>query len=148
MIFYRDGLEEEIDGRPLVRYTREGHLVEEYKVNGKTKYFVTLSGTHYCAHGETLAEAISDATWKDKSKRPSIEALKEEINEAGKSRKITLNEFRVLTGACAEGCRVALKRKGLDESPMVGPDILKHFPEWGGRLYEVLEWEKEVTDEI
>ena len=140
MKYYRDGLELEIDEKPKIYKTRDNHVVEEYSVDGEKGYFVTLAGLPYCAHGKTLSEAIQDATWKDETKRPSLESLKKEITEAGTDRPITLNEFKVLTGACSEGCRVALKRAGLDGSPMKAHDIYKHFPEWGRRLLNVLEW--------
>lgn len=140
MIFYRDGLSETIDQAPRVFRTRQGHVVEEYYVKGQKKFFVTLAGTHFCAHGQTLEEAITDATWKDPSKRPSLEKLKAEIQAEGKNRKITLAEFKLLTGACSEGCRVALKKEGLDGSPMTAEEVLKHFPEWGQKLCDVLEW--------
>lgn len=141
MKFYRDGIEEEIDSHPKVYLTREGHVVEEYSVQGDTKFFVTLAGEVYCAHGTSLAQAISDAIWKDATKRPNLESLRNEILEVGKARKISLNEFRLLTGACSEGCRVALKKAKLDGSPMFGVDILKYFPEWGRSLYKVIGWE-------
>ena len=139
MIFYRDGLEQTIDAPPTISKTREGHIVETYKVDGIKKYFVTLLGSFYCAHGNTLPEAITDALWKDESKRPSMESLRAEINAAGKARKISLQEFRLLTGACLEGCRVALKRAKLNGKPMLSKDIQKHFPIWGDKLFRVLE---------
>ena len=138
--FFRDGLEELIDDPPKVVSTPDGHTVEIYKVKGKTKYFVTLAGSFYCAHGATIADAVADATWKDEKKRPSLDALKEDIREAGKDRQITINEFRVLTGACREGCLSALKKAGLDGSPMTAPEIVNHFPDWGRKLMQVLEW--------
>ena len=141
MKYFRDKLELEIDAAPKISKTREGHVVEKYTIDGKYGYFVTLFGTHYCAHGATLPQAISDALWKDESKRPSMESLKASIQKEGKDRPITLNEFRLLTGACAEGCRVALARKGLDGSPMKAKDIYKHFNDWGGRLLEILGWD-------
>jgi hypothetical protein len=140
MKYFRDGIELEIDSTPKISKTRDGHVVEKYKVKGKDGYFVTLKGTHYCAHGKTLAQAISDAIWKDESKRPSLESLKEQIRSEGKDHLITLNEFRLLTGACSEGCRVALERKGLSGDPMTAHDIYKHFPDWGKRLLDILEW--------
>lgn len=139
-VVFRDGLEEETDGPPVVSTTREGHRVESYCVKGAIRFFVTLAGSHYCAHGNTLADAIADAIWKDEKRRPSLQAIKEAIREDGKTRKITLQEFRVLTGACQAGCQIALKRAGLDGSPMKARDIKKHFPEWGAKLLAILEW--------
>lgn len=138
--FFRDGIEEYIDAPSVVSKTQEGHCVETYKIHGKERFFVTLAGSHYCAHGDSLAEAIADAVWKDDKKRPSMDVLKREIREAGRDRKITLNEFRVLTGACLAGCRSALKKAGLDGSPMSADEIKIHFPDWGSKLISILEW--------
>lgn len=139
---FRDGLTEQAEGPPVVSTTREGHRVESYRVDGVDRFFVTLAGTFYCAHGNTLVEAIADAIWKDEKKRPSLEAVKEDIRKEGRDRKITLQEFRILTGACQAGCMAALKRAGLNGSPMIAADIKKHFPEWGQKLLSILEWEK------
>ena len=144
---YRDGVTENID-EPGVRVTttRAGHTVERYKVNGVPKYFVTLKDSHFCAHGNTVAEAVADALWKDPSKRPSLEVLKARIQKAGKKRKITLQEFRILTGACKEGCRVALERAGLSGSPMTAFDIRDQVSnEWGTKLLNILGWNEGET---
>lgn len=140
--FFRDGIEEEISGPIKVRVTSDGHVVESYKTaKGKKRYFATLAGTHWCAHGDSVASAVADALWKDPERRPSIDALKAEIKNAGTRRKITLNEFRVLTGACLTGCRIALERVGRDESPLTAYEIRDHVSkEWGGKLLSVLEW--------
>lgn len=138
---FRDNLEETIDGPVTVSSTREGHRVESYRVDGADRFFVTLVGSYYCAHGNTLAEAIADALWKDEKRRPSLEKVKEDIRKEGQDRKITLQEFRILTGACQAGCHVALKQAGLNGSPMKAADIKKHFPEWGAKLLTILEWE-------
>lgn len=139
---YRDGLEEEISGPIKVRKTSDGHTIESYiNTKGKKRYFATLSGTHWCAHGDTIASAVADAIWKDPKRRPSIDSLKAEITNYGKKRKITLNEFRVLTGACLSGCRSALDQSGRDESPLTAHEIYKYISkEWGGKLLSVLEW--------
>jgi hypothetical protein len=139
-VLFRDSLEEQIDAPPRVSHTHEGHTVETYSVGGKERFFVTLVGSPYCAHGDTLAEAIGDAIWKDEKRRPTLQAVKEEIRSAGRERKITLQEFRILTGACQAGCRAALRKEGLDTSPMTADQIFKYFPEWGRKLLQVLEW--------
>jgi hypothetical protein len=140
-VVFRDGLEENADSAPKISTTVDGHIVESYTVNKEPRFFVTLSGSHYCAHGDTLADAISDAIWKDDKRRPSLEALKAEIQKAGIDRKISLPEFRLLTGACAVGCRVALKEAELDGSPMSTKEILKYFPDWGRKLSSIL-WDQ------
>lgn len=139
---YRDGLEETIIGKIIVSRTGEGHVVESYKLaDGRRRFFVTLYGSYFCAHGDTVASAISDAMWKDPSQRPSMESLKAEIIQHGKDRKITLNEFRLLTGACLTGCREALKKAGKDESPMTAKEIRdKISREWGDKLISILGW--------
>ena len=139
MIVYRDGMEEVSDGPTVVSTTRDGHTVESWTVDGRPTFFVTLAGSHHCAHGSTLAEAIADAVWKDEKRRPSLETLRAAIQKDGPERKISLNEFRVLTGACRAGCKVELKRAGLDGSPMTAQAIKKCFPEWGAKLIAILD---------
>lgn len=141
---YRDGLEEIFIGVIKVHTTQEGHIIESYRLsNGKRRFFATLAGTHWCAHGNTIAQAVADALWKDPANRPSREAIVDEIKKAGKKRKITLNEFREITGACLEGCRAALATSGVKEEPMTAFDVRdKVSKEWGNQLISALGWEK------
>ena len=142
--FYRDGIEEIITGDVLRHVTRDGHVIETYtRENGEKRYFATIAETSFCAHGTTEAEAITDALWKDESKRPSRETLRDAIRKDGKTRKITLNEFRILTGACAVGCMAALKAKGLRPEPMKALDVRDNVSqEWGAKLLDVLGWQE------
>ena len=141
--FYRDGLTESIIGPVKVSVTSDGHTVERYKLaSGKLRFFATLARSHWSAHGDSIASAVADALWKDPARRPSIDALKAEIKKAGKNRKITLNEFRVLTGACLVGCRTALESAGRDESPLTAFEIRDHISkDWGSKLLSVLGWD-------
>lgn len=140
---YRDGLNERVDSLPVVSTNREGHTIESYCVDKKPRFFVTLKDSHWCAHGSSVAEAVADAIWKDPARRPPLEKIKSEIVEHGTSRLISLNEFRLLTGACSEGCRVALARAGLDGSPMTAKSIRDSVSqEWGSKLISILGWEE------
>jgi hypothetical protein len=143
---YRDGLQEIIKGPIRISITSDGHVVEHYKLaDGTRRFFATLAGTHWCAHGDTIANAIADAIWKDPTRRPSIEALVESIKSEGKAHKFTLNEFRHLTGACLVGCRTALSQAGKDESPMTAKEICDSVSiDWGNKLIAILGWQ-EVT---
>lgn len=141
---YRDGLEETIMGPIKVSKTSDGHTIERYMLaNGKKRFFATLAGTHWCAHGDTIANAVADALWKDPERRPDMQTLKESV-KGNLKHKFTLNEFRLLTGACLVGCRSALAQVGRDDSPMTAFDIRDVVSrEWGNKLISVLEWEKE-----
>lgn len=140
---YRDGLEEEVIGPIRVSATSDGHVIERYKLsNGTRRYFATLAGTYWCAHGDTIAEAVADAIFKDPAQRPSLESLAKEIRAEGKSRKVTLSEFRMLTGACLTGCKSALERAGRDTKPMTAFEIRDIVSrEWGEKLIRVIGWE-------
>jgi hypothetical protein len=144
--FYRDGLEETIVGQIRVRVTSEGHVVEIYKTSdGTKKFFATIAGSHFCAHGFSLADAIGSALWKDPERRPSMQSLVESVKD-NKKHKFTLNEFRLITGACLTGCRAALAQAGRDESPMTAFDIRDIVSrEWGNKLISVLGWEGEKS---
>lgn len=144
--FYRDGLEQDIVGTVRVKITPEGHTVEIYRTSdGKLAFFATLAGTHWCAHGNSIADSIGSAIWKDPARRPSLQSLVESIKKEGRSHKITLNEFRILTGACLTGCRSALIAAGRDESPLTATEIRDVVSsEWGNKLLSVLGW-NEVT---
>lgn len=143
---FRDGLEEDVIGPINVSVTSDGHTVESYKLaDGRRRFFATLAGSHWCAHGNSIAEAIADSLWKDPSKRPSMEALVGSIKKEGKTHLFTLNEFRLLTGACLTGCRSALEKVGRDDSPMTAYDVRDTVSkEWGTKLLSVLGW-SEVT---
>ena len=145
--FYRDGLEEEIVGPIEIKITHEGHTVEIYTTSdGKTKFFATLAGSHWCAHGSSIADAIGSAIWKDPERRPSMESVVADIQKEGVGRKITLDEFRLLTGACLEGCRTALRQAGRDESPMTAHEVRDIVSrEWGDKLLCVLGWTEETS---
>ena len=92
--------------------------------------------------GDTIAEAVADAIFKDPAQRPSLESLAKEIRAEGKSRKVTLSEFRMLTGACLTGCKSALERAGRDTKPMTAFEIRDIVSrEWGEKLIRVIGWE-------
>ena len=141
---YRDGLEELVVGPIKINVTSDGHTIESYKLaNGNRRFFATLAGTHWCAHGETVAGAVADAIWKDPARRPPMEAVVASIKKDGRTRKITLNEFRLLTGACLTGCRNALAKAARDDSPMTATEIRNVVSrEWGDKLLSVLGWKE------
>lgn len=141
---YQDGIEEEITGPIKDTVTSDGHVVRSYRLaDGKRRYFVTLAETFWCAHGKTIAEAIADALWKNPANRPPLDQLVKSIQKEGKARKINLNEFRLLTGACLTGCRDALSQAKRDESPLTAHEIRDFISrEWGNKLLSILGWEE------
>lgn len=138
---YRDGLSVTLDPGSTIktRTTSDGHVIETWKSKGKRVYFANLYDSVYCAHGDTAAQAIADALWKDPARRPSLEALVGEIRPVVKTRKISLQEFRVLTGACETGCRSFLEAKGFGVGVrMTLAEFLPIGGEWALKLKQVL----------
>ena len=140
---FRDGVWEDIKGRIRVHTTSDGHVVESYRLkSGERRFFATIAGTTFCAHGDSVAAAISDALWKDEKRRPSLEDLKASIQKEGTEHKFTLGEFRLLTGACLTGCRTALIQAKQKEKPMAAFEIRdKISKEWGNKLISILGWQ-------
>lgn len=139
---YRDGIEEIAISDVTCFKTRAGHVVEHYKTADGDRYFATIKGTHFCAHGNTVAEAVADALWKDEENRPERALLASKIKKQKDTIKITLNEFRHLTGACKTGCMIALKAAGLDKVNPLAFTISeikeKISPEWGKKLEQII----------
>lgn len=139
---YRDGIEE-ISLVPVTSFkTLEGHVIEHYKTVDGDRYFATIRGTHFCAHGDTVSDAVADALWKDESRRPNMSSLIDEINKDVDHRKITMNEFNLLTGACRTGMLIALKQAGLEKTKPLSFTLKeikdKISLEWGNTLEKVL----------
>lgn len=142
----RDGIDLPLDrgSRVKARATSDGHVIETWKSNGKRVYFANLVDSVYCAHGDTAAQAIADALWKDPKRRPSLEALIAEIKPVIQTRKITLQEFRLLTGACESGCRAFLSSKGLTTTvKMTLAEFVPIGGDWARKLEQVLKEERE-----
>lgn len=139
-VIYRDGIEYPLDkGGVKVRTTSDGHVIESWKSDGKRVYFANLFDSVYCAHGDTAAQAIGDAIWKDPARRPSLDALVSEIKPEIGTRKITVREFRLLTGACESGCMDFLKTHGLGlDVAMTLSEFMPLGGSWALKLKEVL----------
>jgi len=138
---FRDGITHIIDAGATIktRITPDGHTIESWLSQGKTIFFANLADSVFCAHGNSEAEAIGDAIWKDPIKRPKMEALAAEIRPVVETRKITVQEFRLLTGACSSGCDTFLALHKLDRSTtMTLAEFLPIGGDWAQKLRSVL----------
>ena len=87
--------------------------VEDFKVfeaeffNTGEKCFVAEKG-EFKAHGKTLKTALEDVNFMFLLHNINIEEIKKEIEKTG---KITLEQFRLITGACQIGCENFLKEE-------------------------------------
>ncbi|MDV3965409.1 hypothetical protein CMT53_02670 [Elizabethkingia anophelis] len=102
-----------IDGMATI--VRSKKKVDDFNVfegsffNSKRKCFVANKGNYY-AHGETLRQAIDDVNFKFLRENFNAEKL---ISEIKQKQKISLSEFRLLTGACSAGCEIFMREKGI-----------------------------------
>lgn len=80
--------------------------------------FVAQDGDTY-AHGKTTDEALRDLRFKVAQRDFDVDDLVETIKQRG---TVEFNDYRLLTGACAEGTRAHLLMHGVD------PDVTTSLP--------------------
>ena len=83
--------------------------------------------TSKSAHGSTLREAVEDLRFKIMSENFDKEDV---LNEIQKNQKVQVHHYRLLTGACREGCRQFLVENGYNEDTTELPlsDVIRLIP--------------------
>ncbi len=91
-------------------YTAEGgdYLLYSAKRVNKEEYFFIAGKGEFYAHSEDLKGAIADVQFKAMAEK----LKKEPINP---DTVITVNHYRLLTGACEFGVRSWMKENGLED---------------------------------
>ncbi len=138
--FYRDGLNLEADDPPRV-VQRNGHTCEVFKTKDGDMWFVTLEGTHFCAHGESFHDAVIAAKEKQNPGAGKADAI-ERIKTSG---KVNLTDFCLATGACRAGAIAWAKEEAVnikDEFSVKEVLTMLNKQSWGDTLREELgnEW--------
>lgn len=139
MNFYRDGLTLESEEPPRV-VQRNGHTCEVFKTKDGEMWFVTLEGTHFCAHGESFHDAEIAAKQKQNPGAGKADAI-ERIQKTG---LVTLTDFCLATGACRSGATAWAKEEGISvKSELKVSDALERLSKsssrsWGETLREAL----------
>lgn len=127
----RDGVEMWTEGEVFT--APGGEIVEvlyETESSTEKKYFVELSGTPACAHGDTVLEAIDDAMDKRGEREPLSEDEKKEYR--ADNYKFSARLFMKLTRACKSGTRAWLKERGLPADVTM---TIAEFRKAGGRQW-------------
>ena len=87
------------------------------KIN-KSDTFYIVKSEEYCAHGQDLKKAFEDLTFKIAS-----EKLKNEPIEA--DTMITVNHYRLITGACEFGVKNWMRENNITSEEIKAEDLLK-----------------------
>jgi hypothetical protein len=88
------------------------------------KCFIARTGV-YTAHGDTVSQAITDLQFKVLSETADVADI---VNEVVSSQSVTVNQYRLITGACASGVQDFLRQHGVDtekQTAMPLTDVLK-----------------------
>jgi len=80
--------------------------------NRNQKCFVANKGD-YWAHADTIRQAVEDVNFKFLQENFNVEEIVKEIKE---SKTITVNQFRLLTGACSGGCSNFMEQRNLTKT--------------------------------
>jgi hypothetical protein len=101
-------------------------LIESHKQRGaitiyKARYFgggpieklkqcFIAESEGYFAHGDTTEEAVRDLNFKALQETADLSEIVEQVKSSG---KVTVAQYRLLTGACASGVKHFLELKGI-----------------------------------
>ncbi|MGJ8677199.1 MAG: hypothetical protein ACSHX0_06760 [Akkermansiaceae bacterium] len=106
----------------------------------KLKECFLASAGDFWAHGSSLKEAIEDVRFKSMSVNFDKEEM---LNEVRKSQRVQVVHYRLMTGACREGCRQFLRNNDYDEDTESLPlkDVIRLIPNQYGseKALELLE---------
>lgn len=139
MKIYRDGVTFEVETKPEIKI-RDGHVCEVFKTEDGNVWFVTLDGTHFCAHGDSFHDAVIAAREKQnpgEGKARAIEYIREH-------KLVNLTNFCLATGACRAGAIAWAKQERLPlTSELNIDDVFARLDKsesnsWGKRLREAL----------
>jgi hypothetical protein len=87
-----------------------------YKKDGQETYLANRG--KYSAHGESIEKAIEDCNFKFLQATINVKEYAKEVKEKG---VMTIQDYRLLTGACEQGCKMFLSQnnlKGVSELPL------------------------------
>ena len=90
----------------------------------------------YTAHGETVKEAIEDLNFKILSTNFNIKDI---VSKIKKSKIVSINDYRLLTGACRQGCKEFMKSNKFKGNEVSLEEVLKLTKnEFGGSRFKEL----------
>lgn len=133
---YRDGLLLYTEGEVIETLDAVVEVLYSTKVSHERVYFAEIKNTTFCAHGDSVEEAIEDALFKDGTKKLTEEDRKK-YQDADFQFSVSL--FRRLTGACKTGIAEWLKQRDL---PATTKMTLSQFEKVGG------EWADNLKEAI
>ena len=117
LLFWKDGKYVLADGIFTEVISKKGRVYEVRDIgSGKTYYLVT-NGESLHAHGETLEQAKADLRFKRLAEKFKSEPIKP-------SQIITVDMFRIITGACQTGCEQWMRQNGVKVTKMRADKLL------------------------
>jgi hypothetical protein len=107
-----------IDGIPTIvesnKTIGELTILKGFYKNSKKNVYVVFKG-EFSAHGNSIREAKNDLEFKILSKNFNVDDL---VNKIKKENKVTINDYRLLTGACSSGVNNFLNENNVNVEEM------------------------------
>jgi hypothetical protein len=123
LLFWQDGKFVKADGMFTEVLNKKGNVYRVRKVHSLKEFYLVTDGTTH-AHGETLAKAKEDFRFKVMSEKLKKEPILEDTI-------ITINHYRLVTGACEFGVKSWMdqvfndaERKTISEKGIKAKDLL------------------------
>jgi len=94
----------------------EALIISAKKVNKKESFYIANKANFY-AHGDDIKKAIEDLNFKEASAILKKEPIYEDT-------VITVNHYRIITGACQLGCDQWMKQNNISSDKILAKDLL------------------------
>ena len=113
---WRKGKYIKVDGILCEVLIKRGNV---YKIKIAGKYiesYLVTNGTNW-SHGPTLKKANEDLHFKTISEQLKKDPIK-------KNTIITMQYYRIVTGACEQGCKTWMQQNGINDEPIRADELL------------------------
>jgi len=71
----------------------------------------TVEDTVYTAHGQTIRQAVADLRFKILQLTANLDDV---VSEIKRKQTVSVHEYRLITGACQQGCELFLQQNGIE----------------------------------
>ncbi len=116
LLFWKDGKFVKADGIFTEVVSKKGNVYRVKKLHSQKEFYLVTDGTTH-SHGDTLKQAKEDFRFKLIAEKLKADPIKPNT-------KITMQYYRIVTGACEAGCKMFIEQNKLSKKENTAKELL------------------------